>query len=109
VERYAGSLRQERGVEFAVRVGLNTGPVVVAKIGDDLRMDYTALGETVNLAARLQAAASVGGILISEATHRLASGYFLTTDAGEFRLKGLDQPVRAYAVTGQRHAVLAST
>jgi adenylate cyclase len=57
----------------------------------------------VNLAARLQAAASVGGILISEATHRLASGYFLTTDAGEFRLKGLDQPVRAYAVTGQRH------
>jgi class 3 adenylate cyclase/tetratricopeptide (TPR) repeat protein len=102
VRQYADRLRQERGLEFAVRVGLNTGPVVVGKIGDDLRMDYTAQGETVNLAARLQGAAPAGDVLMSEATHRLVSGYFLTQDAGEFQLKGLDQPVRAYAVTGQR-------
>jgi len=57
VAQYADLLRRQRGIEFAVRVGLNTGPVVVGKIGDDLRMDYTAQGETVNLAARLQAAA----------------------------------------------------
>src|SRR5581483_11358777 len=54
VRQYADRLRLERGLEFAVRLGLNTGPVVVGKIGDDLRMDYTAQGETVNLAARLQ-------------------------------------------------------
>ena len=94
--------RLERGLEFAVRIGLNTGPVVVGKIGDDLRMDYTAQGETVNLAARLQGAAPAGDILMSEATHRLVSDYFLTADAGEFQLKGLDRPIRAFAVTGQR-------
>ena len=68
VREYADDLRRQRGVELAVRIGLNTGPVVVGKIGDDLRMDYTAQGETVNLAARLQQAAAPGGILISEAT-----------------------------------------
>src|SRR5215207_6319654 len=94
VWQYADRLRLERGLEFAVRIGLNTGPVVVGKIGDDLRMDYTAQGETVNLAARLQGAAPAGDILMSEATHRLVSGYFLTTDAGEFQLKGLDEPIR---------------
>jgi adenylate cyclase len=102
VRQYADHLRLERGLEFAVRIGLNTGPVVVGKIGDDLRMDYTAQGETVNLAARLQGSAPAGDILMSETTHRLVSGYFLTTDAGEFQLKGLDQPIRAFAVTGQR-------
>ena len=99
---YGAALRSQRGLEFAVRIGLNTGPVVVGKIGDDLRMDYTAQGETVNLAARLQSAAPTGGVLISEATHRVVSGYFVTEDAGQLSLKGLDRPVRAFAVTGQR-------
>jgi class 3 adenylate cyclase/tetratricopeptide (TPR) repeat protein len=102
VGHYADQLRRERGLEFAVRVGLNTGPVVVGKIGDDLRMDYTAQGETVNLAARLQGVAPAGDIWLSEATHRLISGYFLTTDAGALELKGLEQSVRAFGVTGQR-------
>ena len=91
-----------RGLDFALRIGINTGPVVVGRIGDDLRMDYTAQGETVNLAARLQAAAPPGGVLISEATRRLVSDYFLTDDRGEFDLKGLDRPVRAWAVVAQR-------
>jgi adenylate cyclase len=99
---YGDRLRRERGLEFALRIGLNTGPVVVGRIGDDLRMDYTAQGETVNLAARLQAAAPAGGILVSEAMHRLVSDYFLTEDRGEIALKGIDRPVRAWAVTGQR-------
>src|SRR5436309_3301507 len=78
---YGAALRSQRGLEFAVRIGLKTGPVVVGKIGDDLRMDYTAQGETVNLAARLQSAAPTGGVLISEATHLVVSGYFVTEDA----------------------------
>jgi adenylate cyclase len=99
---YAEELRRRRGIEFAVRIGLNTGPVVVGKIGDDLRMDYTAQGETVNLAARLQQAAPPGAVLVSEATHRLVSGYFVTEDLGEVRLKGFDEPVRHFLVTGRR-------
>jgi predicted ATPase/class 3 adenylate cyclase len=99
---YAALLRQEGGIDLAIRVGVNTGPVVVGKIGDDLRMDYTAQGETVNLAARLQAAARPGGVLVSEATHRLVAGYFDARDAGVLTLKGLAGPVRAWDVTGRR-------
>ncbi len=102
LREYAMRLRQERGVEFRVRMGLNTGPVVVGKIGDDLRMDYTAQGETVNLAARLQQAAPAGGVLISEATHGLVAGLFVTRSEGAQALKGFPDPVPAYLVAGQR-------
>ena len=71
MRQYADTLRTQRGLDFAVRIGINTGPVVVGKIGDDLRMDYTAQGETVNLAARLQQVAPPGGMRMSEATMRL--------------------------------------
>ena len=64
-----------QGIE--VRMGLNTGPVVVGKIGDNLRMDYTAVGDTTNLAARLQQHAEPGAIVISETTERLVHGYRL--------------------------------
>jgi adenylate cyclase len=99
---YGADLRRERSLEFRLRIGLNTGPVVVGKIGDDLRMDYTAQGETVNLAARLQQAGSPGGVLVSEATHRLVNRDFATEDQGELTVKGIDRPVRAFAVTGSR-------
>jgi adenylate cyclase len=99
VREYAGRLRAERGLDFAVRIGLNSGPVVVGKIGDDLRMDYTAQGETVNLAARLQQAAPPGGIWLSEATMRLVRGYFVIQAAGEVRLKGWPAPVPAFTAT----------
>jgi adenylate cyclase len=102
LRQYAETLRQERGIDFAVRIGINTGPVVVGKIGDDLRMDYTAQGETVNLAARLQAAAPPTGVLVSEATHRLVAGFFRTHDEGERVMKGYDRPLRVFLVTGQR-------
>jgi class 3 adenylate cyclase len=102
LRHYGETLRRERGLEFAVRIGLNTGPVVVGKIGDDLRMDYTAQGETVNMAARLQQAATPGGVLVSESTHRLIAGFFHTHPEGERPMKGFDHPVRVYGVTGQR-------
>jgi adenylate cyclase len=102
IREYAETLLQTRGLAFALRIGLNTGPVVVGRIGDDLRMDYTAQGETVNLAARLQGVADAGAVLISEATLALVDGYFVTTDAGAHQVKGIDRPVRAFLVTEQR-------
>ncbi len=98
---YGADLRRTRGVEFGLRIGLNTGPVVVGKIGDDLRMDYTAQGETVNLAARLQQAGTPGAVLMSETTARLVRRAFVTEDRGEITLKGIDHAVRVYAVTGE--------
>jgi adenylate cyclase len=99
---YSGSLERERGFALRLRIGINTGPVVVGRIGDDLRMDYTAQGTTVNLAARLQAAAPAGGILISESSERLVRDYFLLEACGALELKGIETPVRAFEVTGQR-------
>ena len=70
----------EGGSGLAVRIGINTGPVVVGTIGDSLRLDYTAIGDTTNLAARLQQHAEPGAILISEATYRLL---YQRTEVGE--------------------------
>jgi class 3 adenylate cyclase/tetratricopeptide (TPR) repeat protein len=97
LEAYQDELRR-RGISFQVRQGLNTGLVVVGGIGSDLRMDYTAVGDTTNVAARLQAAADPGRIVISEATHRLVGGYFYTRSLGEVPLKGKAEPVRAWEV-----------
>jgi class 3 adenylate cyclase/predicted ATPase len=99
---YGAELQRTRAVEFGLRIGLNTGPVVVGRIGDDLRMDYTAQGETVNLAARVQQAGSPGVVLMSETTARLVRRVFLTEDRGEIVVKGIDHPVRVYALAGER-------
>jgi tetratricopeptide (TPR) repeat protein len=98
---YAEELRVQRGLSLQMRVGLNTGLVVVGKIGDDLRMDYTAVGDTTNLAARLQQMARPGSVLVSEATHRAISGFFETLDLGEMPVKG-HTPVRAFEMLRPR-------
>ena len=98
LEAYADELRRRRGITFRVRQGLNTGLVVVGSIGSDLRMDYTAVGDTTNVAARLQQAAEPGHVLVSEATHRLVAGYFDMRSLGELSLKGKAEPVRAWDV-----------
>ena len=72
----AEDVRRESGLDFAVRMGLNSGEVVVGRIGDDLRMDYTAQGHVVGLAARVQQLAPPGGVTVTEQTARLASGFF---------------------------------
>jgi class 3 adenylate cyclase len=74
LQGYATELLRTRGIALRVRLGLNTGLVVVGSIGDNLHMDYTAVGDTTNVAARLQAAVDPGRIVISEATHRLVGG-----------------------------------
>jgi class 3 adenylate cyclase/tetratricopeptide (TPR) repeat protein len=91
-------LGQPHGVEVAVRLGLNTGLVIVGAIGDNLRMDYTAVGDTTNVAARLQQAAAPGQIRISETTHRLVAGYCTTHPLGALALKGKTESVYAWEV-----------
>jgi class 3 adenylate cyclase/tetratricopeptide (TPR) repeat protein len=104
LEDYQAALQRRQGISFQVRQGLNTGLVVVGSIGNDLRMDYTAVGDTTNVAARLQAAADPGRILIAEATHRLVAGYFHTRSLGNLALKGKAEPVGAWEVISARIA-----
>src|SRR3989441_7311662 len=87
--------------EVRVRMGVNTGMVVVGKIGDNLRMDYTAVGDTTNLAARLQQHARPGSVVISAATHRQVAGFFETLDLGEIPMKGR-APSRVFEVLRPR-------
>ena len=81
-------------------MGLNSGEVVVGSIGDDLRMDYTAQGHTVGLAARMEQLADPGTIYLSEETERLVSGFFQLRELGEFEIKGLRQSVRVFDLRG---------
>ncbi len=85
-----------------LRIGIHNGPVVVGRIGDDLRMDYTAVGDTTNLAARLQQLARPGEILVSDATRRLVQGFFDLEDLGPQELRGKSAPVRAFRVLRER-------
>jgi class 3 adenylate cyclase/tetratricopeptide (TPR) repeat protein len=96
----AEDVRRESGLEFAVRMGLNSGEVVVGRIGDDLRMDYTAQGHVVGLAARVQQLAPPGGITVTEQTARLAADFFDFLDRGEQSLKGASGPVRVFELRG---------
>ncbi len=91
-------VRRAHGLEFRIRMGINTGFVVVGAIGRDLRMDYTAVGDTTNLAARLMSLATPGQIVVGHRTQRLRDGFFVFEDLGEFQVKGKSEPVRAYAV-----------
>src|SRR2546425_5780833 len=97
----ADEVRRAHGVEFRMRMGINTGVVVVGAIGKDLRMDYTAVGDTTNLAARLLGLAKPGQIVVSRRTQHLRDGFFVFEDLGEFQVKGKAEPVRAYAVMSE--------
>ncbi|HEY7040653.1 MAG TPA: adenylate/guanylate cyclase domain-containing protein [Methylomirabilota bacterium] len=94
---YQAELRP-RGIGFRARQGLNTGLVVVGSIGSDLRMDYTAVGDATNVAARMQQAGAPGRVTISEATYRLVRGYFETRPLGQLEVKGKAEPVSAWEV-----------
>ncbi len=96
MREYGEKVRKERGLDFKMRLGLNSGPVVVGSIGDDLRMDYTAIGDTTNLAARVEQAAKPGEIWMSRETHNITRGYFKEESVGEIPLKGKAQPQHLY-------------
>jgi class 3 adenylate cyclase/tetratricopeptide (TPR) repeat protein len=97
---YAIELRRERGLDFSVRMGINSGDVVVGKIGDDLRMDYTAQGHTVGLAARMQTLAEPGKVYITGHTAERVKGYFELEDLGPFNVKGVSEPVPVFNLAG---------
>ncbi len=98
--RYAREVKREHGLGFSVRMGIHSGEVVVGKIGDDLRMDYTAQGHTVGLAARMQELASPDTAYLTRATAELVSGYFELDDLGEFDVKGVADPVQVFQLGG---------
>jgi ABC-type oligopeptide transport system substrate-binding subunit/class 3 adenylate cyclase len=98
-KQYAAELEQERGITgFNVRVGIHTGLVVVGEVGSDLRVEYTAMGDAINLAARMESAAQPGTVLISEDTHKLIAPLFETEALGPVQVKGKAQPVPVYRV-----------
>jgi class 3 adenylate cyclase/tetratricopeptide (TPR) repeat protein len=100
VKRYGESVRRQEGVLPQIRVGLNSGEVVVRSIASDLHIDYTAVGETTHLAARVEQAASPGSVLITAATRQLAEGYVEVASLGPVRVKGRGEPVEVYELTG---------
>ena len=96
---YASTLRV-RGLDLSVRMGLNSGEVVVGKIGDDLRMDYTAQGHCVGLAARMEQLAGPRTVLLTEHTARLVEGFFTLTDLGPQAVKGAEGAVQVFELRG---------
>ena len=100
VQRYAEEARQAHGVHVQIRVGLNSGEVVVRAIGSDLHMDYTAVGQTTHLAARMEQLASPGSILLTPSTLELVEGFVAVQPLGPVPVKGLADPVEIYEVTG---------
>jgi class 3 adenylate cyclase/tetratricopeptide (TPR) repeat protein len=103
LREYSATLKKQ-GIDFKMRIGLNTGLVVVGKIGDDLTMEYTAMGDTVNLASRMESAAEPGTIQVSENTHRLTEGYFEFEPLGEIEVKGKKVAAKAYRLLGMGQA-----
>jgi class 3 adenylate cyclase len=100
VKAYAEEARRTSRLSPSIRVGLNSGEVVVRSIGSDLRMDYTAVGQTTHLAARMEQAALPGTIVITADTLKLAEGWVQVVPLGPVPVKGLTEPAEVYEVTG---------
>ncbi|HEV8475108.1 MAG TPA: adenylate/guanylate cyclase domain-containing protein, partial [Methylomirabilota bacterium] len=100
IRRYSEELRRTQGVEVQVRVGLNSGDVLVRTIGSDLRMDYTAVGQTTHLAARMEQLALPGTIRLTAETLRLAEGFVHVKPLGPIPVKGAAEPVEVFELVG---------
>ena len=100
VKQYAAEVQRSHGVPVQIRVGLNAGEVVVRAIGSDLHMDYTAVGQTTHLAARMEQMALPGSILLTQAVLSLAEGYVQVTPLGPMPVKGLAAPVDVFELVG---------
>ena len=93
----------EQRLDLSVRIGIHSGPVIFGSIGDRLPMDHTVIGDTANVAARLQQAADPGTILLSEATRLLAEGFARVEPVGPLTFKGKAEPILAYRLLGVSH------
>jgi class 3 adenylate cyclase/tetratricopeptide (TPR) repeat protein len=100
IARHGDEVQRRHGIPLQIRVGLNSGDVLVRSIGSDLDMDYTAIGQTTNLAARLEKLAKPGTALCAAATIRLAEGFFETRTLGAVPIRGMSEPVEVFELTG---------
>ena len=100
MQRYAEEVRRSYGLEMLGRVGLHSGEVVVRSIGNDLHMDYSAVGQTTHLAARMEQLATPGSIRLTAATLRLAEGLVQVHALGQFPVRGLSEPVEVFELVG---------
>jgi len=100
INLYADELQRGGAAPVQIRVGLNSGEVVVRAIGSDLHMDYTAVGQTTHLAARMEQMAKPGSVLVTGGTLKLAEGYVRVRPLGPVTVKGLDNPIEVYELTG---------
>src|SRR5262249_9003840 len=100
VKQYATEVQRRHGVPVQMRVGLNTGEVVVRAISSDLHMDYTAVGQTTPLAARMEQMALPGSILLTQATLSLVEGYVQVTPLGPMPVKGIAAPLDIFELVG---------
>jgi class 3 adenylate cyclase/tetratricopeptide (TPR) repeat protein len=96
IGEYGDKVRRQYGVDFKMRAGLNSGPVIVGAIGSDLRMDYTAIGDTTNLAFRMQGIAKPSTIVVSADTYKIVKDFFTLESLGEVTVKGKEEPVDTY-------------
>lgn len=101
IRPFRQQIKREYGLDFNVRAGINTGPVVVGEIGSDMVLEYTAMGDAINLASRMESTAAPGTVQITEFTYRLVEPIFDVWEVGELELKGKDRPIRAYRVLGK--------
>jgi class 3 adenylate cyclase/tetratricopeptide (TPR) repeat protein len=102
IRRYSDEVWRSHGVKAQIRVGLNSGEVVVRAIGSDLRLDYSAIGQTTHLAARMEQLATPGTTLVTGDTLRLAEGYVTATPMGPVPVRGLETAIEVYELTGAR-------
>src|SRR5438309_3643216 len=100
IRRYSAGVRRVEGIPIRIRVGVNSGEVVVRSIGSDLHMDYTAVGQTTHLAARMEQIAAAESILITPATLALAEGFVEVKSLGPTPVKGIAEPVEVLELTG---------
>jgi len=100
VARYADAVQRSHGMPVTIRVGINSGDIVVRAIGTDLNMDYTVIGQTVHLASRMEQMARPASVLITANTFQLAEGYISAGSLGPVPVKGLVGPVHVYDLTG---------
>ena len=100
LRRYAEEVRRSHGLEIQLRVGLNSGEVVVRAIDSSLHMDYSAVGQTTHLAARMEQLATPGSIRLTAATLRLVEGLVQVTALGPIPVKGLPEPVEVFELVG---------
>jgi class 3 adenylate cyclase/tetratricopeptide (TPR) repeat protein len=99
INKFSDRIKQEKGIQtLKMRIGIHTGPVIVGTLGNDLRVEFKAVGDTVNLASRMEGLAEPGTTFVTEDTFKLTEGFFRFEALGEKKIKGKEEPVKVYQV-----------